>query len=76
MPARAKMTRTLFLLLLALFVTGLYQLMALRFDSGDIYPPYSTLRSDPLGTKILYSTLNRDPRIAENLDHTTAVIQP
>jgi hypothetical protein len=33
--------------------------MALRFDAGDIFPPYSTLRSDPLGSKAFYRSLER-----------------
>jgi hypothetical protein len=61
MSARIKTTRGLFLLLLALFVLGLYQLMALRFESGDVFPPYSTLNSQPLGTKILYEAFNALP---------------
>ena len=41
----------------ALLVLGLAHLFSLRFQSGDVYPPYSTLRSDPLGTKVFYSSL-------------------
>jgi hypothetical protein len=44
-------------LVLALFVVGLLELVALRFEAGDIYPPYSTLRADPLGTKAFYESL-------------------
>ena len=33
---------------------GLLHLFALRFAQGDVYPPYSSLRSDPLGKKALY----------------------
>jgi hypothetical protein len=33
--------------------------MALRFDAGDVFPPYSTLRSDPLGSKVFYRSLER-----------------
>ncbi len=29
----------------------------LRFQTGDIYPPYSSLRADPLGTMALYESL-------------------
>jgi hypothetical protein len=42
---------------LAVLAVGLIQLMALRFESGDVYPEYSSLRSDPLGTMVLYESL-------------------
>lgn len=45
------------LLLAAVFVLGLEQLFELRFDRGDIYPPYSSLRADPLGASVLYESL-------------------
>jgi len=45
------------LLLGALFVFGLTQLFKLRFEAGDIYPEYSSLRADPLGAKALYESL-------------------
>jgi hypothetical protein len=42
-----------------LFAVGLTQLFLLRFEAGNIYPPYSSLRSDPLGTRALFDSLNR-----------------
>lgn len=53
------------ILLLIAFTAGLAVLVHLRFSRGDIYPPYSSLRSDPLGTKALYETL-------DSLEHITA----
>jgi hypothetical protein len=41
----------------ALFFLGLGHLFMLRFQTGDIYPPYSSLRADPLGTMALYESL-------------------
>ena len=41
-------------LCLILFAAGVGRLFFLRFEAGDIYPPYSTLRSDPLGTRVFY----------------------
>lgn len=41
------------------FVAGLIELIQLRMDVGDVYPPYSSLRSDPLGTRALYESLER-----------------
>ncbi len=43
----------LLLVVVVLFVFGLKRLLDVRFASGDIYPPYSSLRADPLGTKAL-----------------------
>ena len=39
------------LLFVAVFVLGLVRLFELRLDRGDLYPPYSTLRTDPLGVQ-------------------------
>lgn len=43
----------------ALFLYGILHLLFMRFGAGDIYPAYSSLRSDPLGTKILYDSFSR-----------------
>jgi hypothetical protein len=48
-------------LLLLIFVVGVVHLFVLRFETGDVYPAYSSLRSDPLGTRALYESL-------ENID--------
>ena len=47
----------IFAIVCSLFILGLYTLFSLRFQVGDVYPPYSSLRSDPLGTKIFYKSL-------------------
>jgi len=55
------MKRLPLLLLLAVaaaFIYGLLHLFSLRFDAGDIYPAYSSLRADPLGTKALCQSLD------------------
>jgi len=44
---------------LAGFVFGLIHLFNLRFEAGDNYPPYSSLRADPLGSKALYESLDQ-----------------
>ena len=49
--------RCCFIALVLAFGYGLVQLFLLRFQSGDVYPPYSSLRSDPLGTRALYESL-------------------
>jgi hypothetical protein len=46
------------LLVAAGFAWGLNQLFKLRFETGDVYPPYSSFRSDPLGTKALYESFD------------------
>jgi hypothetical protein len=43
----------------AVFAVDVARLFELRFDQGDLYPPYSTLRTDPLGTSVLYESLDR-----------------
>ena len=43
--------------LLVAFGFGVVRLFQLRFEKGDVYPRYSSLRADPLGTKALYEGL-------------------
>jgi hypothetical protein len=61
------------------------RVLKMRLSSGDIYPHYSSLRSDPLGTKALYESLQRMPDLAvernfrpaaniEGIDENTAVL--
>ena len=45
-------------IVVAAFIFGLVHLFNLRFESGDNYPPYSSLRADPLGSKALYESLD------------------
>jgi hypothetical protein len=47
----------LLVLLAAGFLAGAVNLFLLRFEAGDVYPVYSSLRADPLGTKVLYEGL-------------------
>src|SRR5581483_10296824 len=51
-----------------ILVIGVVQLFALRFESGDVYPPYSTLRSDPLGAMALYESLGQLPGVSVERD--------
>jgi hypothetical protein len=51
-------------LLLAGFGLGVVWLFQLRFNAGDIYPPYSSLRADPLGAKVLYESLQAVPDLS------------
>ena len=51
------------LVLAAIFIGGLAHLFTLRYEVGDVYPPYSSLRADPLGTKALAAALRQLPGI-------------
>lgn len=69
MPARRPGLLVAFWLVAVLFVYGGVRLFQLRFESGDIYAEYSSLRSDPLGTRALYQSLERidSLRVSRNL---------
>ncbi|MFP4347552.1 MAG: hypothetical protein ACLFQY_04655 [Desulfococcaceae bacterium] len=59
MPGNNRFRILLILLPPALFLAGVVHLFQLRFQTGDVYPVYSSLRSDPLGTRAFYEGLNR-----------------
>src|SRR4051812_28813468 len=48
-----------FIILLAGFAVGVVQIFELRTDQGDVFPPYSTYRADPLGTRALYESFEQ-----------------
>ena len=58
------------------FIFGVVNLFLLRFEAGDVYPAYSSLRSDPLGTRAFYRSLenmnghrvSRNYQTLQNLD--------
>ena len=52
------------------FVLGLGHLFRVRFDVGDVYPEYSSLRADPLGTMALCESLERMPGITVRRDYS------
>ena len=58
----------LFVLLMGLFVCGLIRLFQIRFEAGDLYPRYSSLRKDPLGACALFEGIRdiSDKRIDRN----------
>jgi len=47
---------------LILFFCLLTRLLLLRYERGDVYPAYSTLRADPLGTRAFYEALESLPQ--------------
>ncbi len=54
----AKATRAIiFVVIVSGFMFGVLKLFLLRFEAGDVYPAYSSLRSDPLGSRAFYSSL-------------------
>ena len=57
MRSRKVLPVLLLLAVSAAFAAGLVELLLLRFESGDVYPPYSSLRSDALGTKAFFEAL-------------------
>jgi hypothetical protein len=64
---------------LAATALGIAELYRLRLAQGDVFPAYSTLRSDPLGTRALYEGLARLPglrvgRRFQPLDRLTATV--
>ena len=50
--------------LAALLVWGLEQVIITPLETGEVYPEYSSLRSDPLGAKALYESLAALPELS------------
>jgi hypothetical protein len=66
---KVNLIRIVFLFVLVLgFIFGVVKLFLLRFEAGDVYPTYSSLRSDPLGSRAFYSSLENmnDNRVSRN----------
>jgi Domain of unknown function (DUF4350) len=55
----------------AVFAFGIFQLFQLRFEAGDVYPPYSSLRSDPLGAMAFYESIDKLPGISVQRDFSS-----
>lgn len=60
------------------FGAALVRLFQLRFDSGELYPTYSTFRADPLGCRAFYESLERlgGLRVWRNLDPQPSFEEP
>jgi hypothetical protein len=76
MQGRAKLWPLAWLLGVAAFIVALAHLFALRFETGEMYPPYSTFRADPLGCRALYESLDGLTIVSRNLDPLPALDQP
>lgn len=63
--------------LAVLLIAGFTTVLEKRFESGELYPHYSTLRSDPLGAKALHDSLasldglevSRNVKSLRSIDH-------
>jgi hypothetical protein len=53
------------------FAAGLAWLFELRLEAGDVYPPDSSLRADPLGTMALYESLENLPGVVVRRDFSS-----
>ena len=58
-PRNRQLWALLFLVILA--AAGIARLFDIRMGGGEGYPPYSTLRADPLGARVLLESLQRLP---------------
>ncbi len=58
------------LLCAAGFAFGVFELLKLRYAAGDVYPAYSSLRADPLGTMAFYESLARMPGVSVRRDYS------
>ena len=56
----------------AVFALGIAELFKLRFETGDVYPPYSSLRADPLGAMAFYESLGKMPGLSVRRDFSTS----
>lgn len=61
---RASKSRVLALAVAAIFFYGVIALFNRQFASGELYPEFSTLRTDRLGARLLYDSLGKLPGLA------------
>ncbi len=59
MSVKGKLLVMAFIAVAFLSALGLLSLFTLRFEKGDVFPAYSSLRSDPLGCKAFFMALDR-----------------
>jgi hypothetical protein len=58
------------ILIISICAYALLNLLLMRYSSGDIYPEYSSMRTDPFGTKALYESLQQccGLKVSRNFD--------
>ena len=66
----------LLLITAAALAYGIVQLLSLRFELSDVYPEYSSLRSDPLGAMVLFESIGTIPGVATRRDFSTSNVMP
>jgi hypothetical protein len=59
MSGRGNIFAALLVIMVCAFGFGVYTFLNEHFERGDTYPPYSSFRSDPKGTKALFLALGR-----------------
>jgi hypothetical protein len=62
--SRASRSWTLALAVAAAFLWGAIGLFNRQFASGELYPEFSTMRTDRMGAKLIFESLSRLPGIA------------
>ncbi|HEY7160586.1 MAG TPA: DUF4350 domain-containing protein, partial [Acidobacteriota bacterium] len=62
-------------LILVLSGYALLHLLIMRYSSGDVYPEYSSMRTDPFGTKAFYESLRDccDLRVSRNFEEFSKI---
>jgi hypothetical protein len=72
---RAKLYKWLAAATVVGFLAGISHLMMLRFERGDVYPAYSSYRSDPIGARAFYESLEslEGIRVTRNLRPLSAL---
>lgn len=71
MPKANAIRTIIFVVIITGFLLGVVKLFLLRFEAGDIYPPYSTLRSDPIGSRAFYRSLENLRNISVQRNYQT-----
>ncbi len=63
------------ILIFALSSYALLHLLIMRYSSGDVYPEYSSLRTDPFGTKAFYESLRDccDLNVSRNFEEFSKI---
>lgn len=69
--------------LVLFFTFSAYKIMSMQYRKGDIYPQYSSLRHDPMGTSIFFQSLKKmgykvetimEERLPENVDPQNTIL--
>src|SRR5579864_3785146 len=55
---------------------GLFQIFRIRLVAGDLYPQWSSLRSDPDGTRVLFDSLAATGRVVTVRKYKTLAQSP